>query len=292
MYQFPESIIEHLLRGATNETRRGFLKSAASLTGAAVLGSQAPLIQSAAMAQVTPTATLGPADVDISIAGYMNDPRDQGACNSCTAHAVVATMEATYNVKNGFKQPATRKHFSVAQLSFCPGAPYQCNTTHWWPYEALLYCKAMGLVDEALWKYTSIALKQYPNVNWCEVKFADLASAQKITSFTRLASAADIKAQLDLTTQSPHAGGPVIAVMLEYQDLFSWSQGNTVYEPVPSKDNRVVGGHVVSIVGYTGNDYWICQNSWGPTWNGTGYFRVKQNGATLIDAIDMWIVAV
>src|SRR5262245_47369379 len=175
----------------------------------------------------TPALLPGP-DVDISSAGYMNDPRDQGACNSCTAHAVTATIEATYNVKNGFKLPTTRKRFSVAQLSFCPGAPYQCNTTHWWPYEALQYCKTMGLVDEALWKYPPTALKQYPDVNWCEVKVTDLASVQKITGFTRLAGAADIKDQLNLTTQPSPSGGPVIAVMLEYQDLFSWNQGNTV----------------------------------------------------------------
>jgi hypothetical protein len=268
---------------------------ATSLAGAAVFTSEAPLILSAAIAQGasrTSTPALLPGEVDISTAGYMNDPRNQGACNSCTAHAVVATIEATINVKNGFNQPTTRKQFSVAQLSFCPGAPYQCNTTHWWPYEALLYCKTVGLVDEPVWKYPSTALKQYPNVNWCEVKVADLASAQKITGFTRLASAAEIKAQLDLTTGGTPSGGPVIAVMLEYQDLFSWNQGNTMYEPVPSKTNKVVGGHVVSIVGYKGNDYWICQNSWGSSWNGTGYFRVKQNGATLIDAIDMWKVTI
>ncbi|MCQ2820368.1 MAG: hypothetical protein MJ252_24135 [archaeon] len=49
------------------------------------------------------------------------------------------------------------------------------------------------------------------------------------------------------------------------------------------------GGHAVVFIGYgteDGVDYWICQNSWGPDWGESGYFRIKM-GECSID-INSW----
>ena len=56
-------------------------------------------------------------------------------------------------------------------------------------------------------------------------------------------------------------------------DLFSYSSG--VYSP--SASATLIGRHAVSLVGWgtdNGVPYWICQNSWGPSWGEQGFFRI------------------
>jgi len=100
--------------------------------------------------------------------------------------------------------------------------------------------------------------------------------------------------------------GPVIAVMVQYDDFYQfgkeWSDNNgtaqntNVYGPGKKKDpGKIVGGHTIAIVGYSQNKYWICKNSWGP-WNGDGFIFIEQGqgnrAETYIDLIDVWGVTV
>lgn len=48
----------------------------------------------------------------------------------------------------------------------------------------------------------------------------------------------------------------------------------------------MLGGHAVKIVGWGVEDgikYWICANSWGPSWGENGFFRIRE-GICNIDA--------
>jgi len=59
-----------------------------------------------------------------------------------------------------------------------------------------------------------------------------------------------------------------------FHDFFNYKSG--VYHHV---DGELAGGHAVKILGWgkddSGTDYWICANSWGPTWGESGFFRIK-----------------
>ena len=69
--------------------------------------------------------------------------------------------------------------------------------------------------------------------------------------------------------------GPVTASFHVFSDfdVLSWS----VYHRTSSSTYR--GGHSVRIIGWgteNGEDYWLAINSWGPTWNGDGSFKIRR----------------
>lgn len=53
-----------------------------------------------------------------------------------------------------------------------------------------------------------------------------------------------------------------------YEDFMSYSGG--VYKHTSGAQ---LGGHAVKIVGW-GDGYWICANSWGPSWGEKGFFNI------------------
>jgi len=58
-----------------------------------------------------------------------------------------------------------------------------------------------------------------------------------------------------------------------YEDFMSYSSG--IYEHVTGKE---LGGHAVKLLGWgvdDGVEYWLCANSWGPTWGMDGTFKIK-----------------
>jgi C1A family cysteine protease len=232
---------------------------------------------------------------------YITSVKNQdsyGACNSCTAFAVVATLEGSYNwQKNQPISGADTPGFSEAQLFFCNGPPGGCSCRAWYPEEALSFCLAPGGVTDRSNNDGSQPLCKTPDISW---NWTTIQTKQQLKDATEMK-------QWISGTSSLGPGGPVIAVMVEYADLRTWigaqSSSYSPAEDTPTAINQRVGGHVVCIVGYddtNSNDkYWICKNSWGTTWNGNGYFRIKQEKGfkpqdrkTYIDSFDMWGVVV
>jgi hypothetical protein len=265
-------------------SRRHFITGTASVAGGAAAGE---LFSSPVMGAPPPT------DYDLRAApDYITSVKDQDSpitCNACTAFAVVASVEGTYNKKNnssGNQGP----DLDEMDLFNNAGTSGGCATSHWWPKLALDYCQTQGLKWQSL---PNPRIKTTP-VNLLDVN-DDVNQTQK-----------NIKDHI-------FNNGPVIAVMVQYQDFYIfgdyWFQQNNnmpnpnVYSPgtyAPGKHRLpgpIVGGHVVLIVGYNGNKSWICKNSWGTDWNGDGYFLVEQgkpNGIaeTYIDRIDVWGVSI
>jgi hypothetical protein len=253
-------------------TRRRLINGAATLAGAAAAGGFA----------TTPACA-----TDLRDQGLITSVKDQDfpvACNSCTAFAVVATIEGTYNKTHPGSGPAG-PDFDEIDLFTNAGPSTGCATTHWWPKNALAYCQGTGLAWEGM--PTKPRVKVTP---------------KNLLRATPNQTQAAMKNHIDSI-------GPVIAVMVQYEDFYLfgdfWAQQNptntrnpNVYSPgtfAPGRHRRpgpVVGGHVVSIVGYNHNDSWICKNSWGDAWNGDGYVLIAQgrgvNAECYIDLIDVW----
>jgi len=242
---------------------------------------------------------------------YISTPQDQLTCHSCTAFGVVAAIEGTYNKLNKIDVSASNAlGLSEAQLFFCGGPALRCDTTHWWPEDALVYCARFGLAARSGYPYPNATDMADEWKTWCHVPPGNPPNLTKIKNYTKLNTVDDIKNWITTT-------GPVVAVMLEYQDFQlagdNWRRDHpntpnpSIYVPQPKvtiggqqQANGVVGGHVLAIVGYDASDpkpekqYWICKNSWGTQWNGDGFVNIqigggdnKKNYNCLIDTLDL-----
>jgi hypothetical protein len=287
--------------------RRNFLKISAGLT--AGIATEGLSIQPALAPGPPPKWDLRN-DTDTG-KNYISTPQDQLMCHSCTAFGVVATIEGTYNKVNNIDiSAANALALSEAQLFFCGGPALRCGTSHWWPEDALIYCAQFGLAARSDYPYPNSTDIRDEWKTWCHVPPGNPPILMKIKNDTTFNTVDDIKNWIAST-------GPVVAVMLEYQDFkpfgdnYKGAAPNTgIYVPQPTatingnqQTNGIVGGHVLSIIGYDASDpkpenqYWICKNSWGTNWNSDGFVRIQIGGGNknvkgnnyncLIDSLDV-----
>jgi len=225
---------------------------------------------------VNPGAAASPASYDLrNVAGknYITAVRDQGACNSCTAYAVVAAIEGAISIKQDVNNPTI--HLSEENLFFC-GGPGDCETQAWYPDGALTYCRDTGIVTAADYAQNP----QCQPIIW---------PVTKIASFKQLAGPDEIKKCL---TGAGMPASPVVTLLLYHQSLHDWAPNsvNQFYKFVGSDPDPRIGGHAVCIIGYKDNPgYWICKNSFGTGWggNGNGFFNIAY-GDCLIDSYRMY----
>ena len=292
--------------------RRRFLATATAAAGGALL----PATAWPATPSKAPTAAL-PQAFDLrndNGKNYITSVKDQdqpNACNACTAFAVVATVEGTFNKKNqqmGSQGPDFDEMALFLAPVSGPGdvASGGCGTSHWWPKYALARCQSTGL------QWQGSPTKPPQHIETFKSLLSEDPNQNPINNLKQTQDA--IKTWLT-------SNGPVAAVMVQYEDLFAWGKAWADQHPGSANPNvyspgkmaspgphrpplPIVGGHVVSIVGYndTGQKYWICKNSWGPAWNGDGYVLIEQGsasgpgpvgiGSCYIDLIDVWGVTI
>jgi hypothetical protein len=196
---------------------------------------------------------------DVGGLNYVTPIEDQLSCGSCVAFGTIATFEA--QVQIAFHGPNLGVDLSEAQLWFCYGPSHgagACPTGGWWPttsFPGLI----PGIAPSACFPYT-------PTNQPCNLCPTWNTQLTKISSWTTLTNAAAMKAFIAQT-------GTLTACFTVYADFYYHYTGG-VYEHDPKTDT-VVGGHCISVVGYTdAGQYWICKNSWGSTWGESGFFCI------------------
>lgn len=212
---------------------------------------------------------------------FITSVKNQGGCGSCVAFGVAATVEGT--LRRRTNNPTLAVDYSEAHLFYCY-AKSQGRTcaNGWWPGKALDAFKDGGVVDEACFPYTA-------GDQACNLCSGWQARVTKIDGWHRITSASDMKDWISTK-------GPLVACYTVYQDFFAYRSG--IYRHLTG---NAVGGHCVCCVGY--NDaqrYWICKNSWGPSFGESGYFRIAygqcgiDNGMEAVDGIPepLWIKGV
>ncbi len=186
---------------------------------------------------------------------------DQGACGSCVAFGVVATLETQYRISAGL--PWLAPSFSPQQLFNCGGG--SCDSG-WYAHVAADILVNKGIVDSSCVPYTSGATGKDVQ---CKAVFCSDQPARtyKLAGYERPSTGGGTASKVKEALKR----GPLVTNMTVYDDFMVYSSG--IYKSV---SNTVSGGHVVSIVGYNDLErYWIIRNSWGTSWGEAGFARIS-----------------
>ena len=194
---------------------------------------------------------------------------NQNACGSCYAFAAASAFSA--------RMCRANPNSSIGNAVVSP--------------EQLLDCSdgcGGGNAEDAL----GVLVRQGAVEQWCDPYTAGAAgvskpcgtgvcstglryTAQAVTSVGGAGVLGVQQMQYELLRNGPGS----VAFMLQ-DDLYSYRSG--VY--TPSAGAVVDGGHAVALIGWgvdtNGVPYWLCQNSWGPSWGEGGFFRIVRGADT------------
>lgn len=215
-----------------------------------------------------------PGVVDLSF--WCSAIEDQGSINSCTAFAGIALMEYFSNRSSGkYIDASSLFLYKVARNLMGIFGDVGASLR-----ETLKAMILFGVPPEKYWPYQEELVDEEPPAfcysfaqNYQAIKYFRLDYA----GITRSILLAQIKAVLA-------AGFPCMFGFTIYSSAYEDSNTKMGWIPVPSKIDKVIGGHAVVAVGYS--DYEqvsradgeepsqgaiLVRNSWGTSWGRDGY---------------------
>ncbi|RLF39433.1 MAG: hypothetical protein DRN21_03570, partial [Thermoplasmata archaeon] len=217
----------------------------------------------------------------------------QLGCGSCWDFAAHGALEAIINIREN--NPNLDLDLSEQYILSCATPGYGCGGYNaYWAYAYMMNNRSgdewhpEGALLEQCFPYTGNDDTPCCNkcANWTEnlIPIVDYGEIDYPT--------------LDTIKQLIYQHGPVCLDFVVYSDFYypspSWNpQGVYTYDGTSSYE----GGHQVVAVGYVdtpGNPYydgyWICKNSWGPTWGpwGNGFFGIAYGECDIDDDV-VWV---
>ena len=198
-----------------------------------------------------------PDAVDLALRSYI-EPRDQGACGSCTGHSTTAFRELLWATAHG-EHLADRlaPAYSYARTRIAEGS---------WPKDAgatiadeMAVLEAFGVCREASMPYDADPAEPVPEA-------ADVEAQQYRIGEPAIVDLGNI----DSARQVLAAGLPINLAIPVYASFGDVSADGTV--PVPDPEHETLeGGHGVCIAGYdVPRRAWLIVNSWGRGWANGG----------------------
>jgi len=136
-----------------------------------------------------------------------------------------------------------------------------------------------GICPESQWPYVISKFATKPTTA-CYTS----AKSYKCSSYKQISNS------LQQLKQGLANGYPIVFGMDVYESFESTTVDKTGVVPMPKKNEQLLGGHAMLIVGYDDSKQWfIVRNSWGPSWGSNGYCFIPY--AYLTDpnmASDFW----
>ena len=199
---------------------------------------------------------------DIDEVDYCTEIKDQSPAPTCEAYALVASLETKMQYQ---LQELYDPDLSEAHLYFYPGGTIEQGYVH--IEDAAQYLVDYGVPDEGCFPD--------PHRNF-DTPFESLEGWEERT----------IKIQdwgwIELTAESIKSAlieyGPLPFCIRFPQNFYNYYGGVFKY-----KGEDMVGGHVVTIVGYDDSkECWIIKNSWGTKWGEDGWCRISYDSEEMI----------
>lgn len=221
-----------------------------------------PDIRDLKFSVVTPTPVLDFADCT----GKMPPIVNQGDLGSCTANAVAAAYYATLTPGQKLVIVAVSRLFVYYweryienTVNFDSGASVK---------DSVAAVHTYGAPPETSWPYDIRRFKVKPSGPVIKE-----ALNHQATLYMSVAQTANELRHALMTNF------PVLMGFTVYESFESDQVARTGIVPMPTRNEKVLGGHAVVIVGYDqrrpANQTWKLRNSWGTTWGDHGYFYVS-----------------
>jgi len=197
--------------------------------------------------------------------------RDQQQCGACWAFGATESLSDRFTIASNGSVDVV---FSPEDLVSCDTNDYGCNGGYM--DMAWEFLDQHGVVADSCFPYSAGS----GFAPACASKCADGSAEKKYScvhgSVRQSQGVEQIKSEIV-------AHGPVEGAFTVYTDFFNYRSG--VYTPTTSD---VAGGHAIKILGYgveNGTPYWLCANSWGPSWGMQGFFKIKQGECGIEDQV-------
>jgi C1A family cysteine protease len=211
----------------------------------------------------------------------MPDVYDQGQLGSCTANAAGALLQFERRKAGHTPDFVPARLFVYYQERVLDGTVGQDSGAYL--RDAAKVLATFGACPETDWPYDISTFTQKPTQH-----MIDDAAQHKAVSYARVSQdLAHLKACVA-------GGNPIMFGFTVYESFESQAVATTGIMPMPTKGERILGGHAVAIVGYdNAKRAFLVRNSWGPGWGDHGYFWMPYLYATNSGlASDFWTVTV
>ncbi len=185
-------------------------------------------------------------------------PMTQGECGACWAFSISEMLSDRLCIAG--KDVV----LSPQDLASCDKSNSGCDGGA--IYYASLYAEDAGVVEEACFPYSAGSGPSPVCPRKCPTGRPWTKFHCKRGSTVVLATTSQMKCEI--------MNGPVSARFDVYADFSQYKSGVYTHQT-----GEYEGGHAIKVLGWgteNGTAYWMCENSWGPSWGMNGYFKIKQ----------------
>ena len=185
---------------------------------------------------------------------------DQGSEASAVGQAIAACLEIRLNMAEGGDNRVSARYiyYAARQATRSTGTDSGAKIG-----DALTALSERGAVEEKVWPYIPGQFSAVPPES------VDKAPRFRIEG----ARAIVVNDEIKEIQSALKTGGPLVAGIPMYESAMSSPEfGTTGIIPMPKKDDSLVGGHAVAIVGYDDEKrLFKFVNSWGASWGDHGF---------------------
>lgn len=217
---------------------------------------------------------------------WLSPVRDQGDCGGCFAFSAIAVTEAAIRIANNDYNMDIdlSEQYLISDCDYYSGYGEDSGSCcGGYSYEGLDFIMNEGVPDEACMSFTDGDNCECEEDYGCtgefhigEVVCSNTTCSDRCSDWedrlVKLDEIGYVENDRESIQQALREYGPLAGAMLyEEDDQFD---ENGIYRCQNYIDTEDLL-HEIVIVGYNDNEeYWIIRNSWGPDWNGDGYFKL------------------